>query len=114
MFGIEQKVEKAARKAAAFSMGSMLAAVGAGFLTAATYMLVSELRTPLFAVTTLGMMYLGLSAIAFAVGLSRQRTHSRTQSATDLPGNLSPMQLLAVSFLQGLEQGRNSRRSASR
>jgi hypothetical protein len=111
MFGIEQKLEKAARKAAAFSAGGLLAAVGAGFLTAAAYMLISEMRTPLFAVTTLGLIYLGLAAIAFAIGAFRPDEQDRKISAAALPGNLSPMQLMAVSFIQGLEQGRNRRRA---
>lgn len=113
MFGFEQKVEKAARKAAAFSVGGLLTVVGAGFLTAAAFMLISELRTPLFAVTIIGVIYLGLAAIAFGIGLSRQTTHNRTAPNTGLPDNLSPMQLVVVSFLQGLEQGRNSGRSTS-
>ena len=113
MFGIEQKVEKAARKAAAFSIGGLLAAVGAGFLTTAAYMLISQAQTPLFAVTVLGLIYLGLAALAFAIGVMRQnsRRHGTpAHAAAALPGDLTPMQLVAVSFLEGLEQGRNARR----
>lgn len=113
MFGIEQKVRKAASKAAAFSVGGLLAIVGVGFLTAAAYLLISEMRTPLFAFTILGIIYLGLAAIAFAFGLTRQTSPQPKQASTDLPGNLTPLQLIAVSFLQGLEQGRNSGRSVS-
>lgn len=109
MFGIDQKVEKAARKAAAFSAGGLFAAVGIGFLTVAAWLVLSELRSDMFAALVIAGVYLGLSACAFGWGMIRHDRHRPTDFATR-HGGLSPAQLMAVSFLQGLEQGRQARR----
>lgn len=110
MFGLEHKVEKAARTAVAFSVGGVLTMIGAGFLTAAGFMLLSELRSPLFATTVIGAIYTGLGLIVIASGTAKRdsKPAPQTPKGTDA---LSPMQLVAVSFIQGIEEGRRSKRS---
>lgn len=112
MFGIEQKVERAARKGAALSAAALLALVGVGFLTVAGWMVLSDLRSDLFAATVIGCVYLGAAAITAAIGLKKPVYHHppagvRTQDTADL----SPLQLVVLSFIQGFEQGRQNKRS---
>lgn len=113
MFGIENKVEKAARKGAAFSAAALLGGVGAAFLTAAGWMILSELRSELFAASVIGVLYLGAAAISAAWGMKNpsNTASSREQLAQGPDGtDLSPLQLVAVSFIQGFEQGRRKDR----
>ncbi|MDF3414379.1 hypothetical protein HKX54_07920 [Sulfitobacter sp. M57] len=112
MFGIEKKVEKAARKGAAFSAAALLGCVGAAFLTAAGWMVLSELRSDLFAATVIGALYLGAAAIAAAAGLKEpNRPAKAAQQQQQLPQDMTPLQMVVLSFLQGFEQGRHKDRS---
>tara|TARA_R110002051_G_scaffold1008_1_gene4873 strand:- start:6866 stop:7204 length:339 start_codon:yes stop_codon:yes gene_type:complete len=110
MFGVERKVAAVARKAALFSASALLATVGVAFLTGAAWLLLVELRSPLFAATVIGSVYVGLALVGLGIASSSSdRTvvpHDRTH---DLNG-LSPLQLVVVSFLQGIEQGARSKR----
>lgn len=115
MFGIEQKVEKAARKGAAFSAAAVFAAVGIAFLTVAAWMVLSELHSDIFAAVVLGFSYLGVAGIVLALGLKKS---SRRVAYQDRPhgteSDLSPLQLVVLSFLQGFEEARNKDRSSKR
>lgn len=113
MFGVEQKIERAARKGAAFSAATILASVGLGFLTAAAWMVLSELRSAPFAALVIGIGYLGAAAIAAALGTSK-KSKDRHQFAQqdELGSDLTPLQLVALSFLRGFEQGRENSRSS--
>lgn len=113
MFGIEKKVEKAARKGAAFSAAALLGCVGAAFLTAAGWMVLSELRSDLFAATVIGALYLGAAAIAAAAGLKEPDRPAKAaqQQQQQLPEDMTPLQMVVLSFLQGFEQGRHKDRS---
>ncbi len=110
MFGVEKKVEAAARKAALFSASALLAMVGAAFLTGAAWLLLAELQSAIFAATVIGAVYFGLALVGFAVASSSSKKAllSQTQNV-DLSG-LSPLQLVVVSFLQGIEQGARNKR----
>lgn len=111
MFGIEQKVEKAARKGAAFSAATVLALVGMAFLTTAGWIILSELHSALFAATVIGFIYVGAAAITLAVGLKKpQHTHSQPTGHVSADSDLTPLQLVVLSFLQGFEKGRQNDR----
>lgn len=105
MFGIGKKVERAARKGAALSAAALLGVVGAGFLTAAAWMLLSELRSDLFAAGVIGAAYMGAAGIVAALGLRKPQKEAEQHPSPDT-SDLTPLQLVTLSFLQGFEQGR--------
>lgn len=108
MFGIQHKVADTARKAGLVTASAALTIVGAGFFTAAAWIYLSAQQTPLFAAVVIGAVYFGAAAITLAIGLSRPQ-HNEAKEQDALNG-LSPMQLVLISFLQGLDQGRNTKR----
>lgn len=110
MFGIEQKVAKTARMAGLVTASAALACVGAAFLTAAAWMYLSIIQSPVFAAVVIGLVYVGVAAVTLAVALSRPSTPKPAPIESDPLKGLSPMQLVLVSFLQGLEQGRDAKR----
>lgn len=109
MFGISRKVERAARKGAAFSAAGVLAAVGIAFLTVAGWMVLTELRSELFAAVVLGFLYLGAAGIVLALGMKKppHRVEQQPEHQHKAGTDLSPLQMVVLSFLQGFEQGRN-------
>lgn len=113
MFGIERKLEVAARKGAAISAGTVLAMVGAAFLTVAAWILLAELHSELFAAGILGLAYCGAAAIAFALGAGKpaEQMHTNDTGRAQSAADLSPLQVVVLSFLQGFERGRDNRRS---
>ena len=115
MFGIEEKVENAARKAAFFSVGGILCTVGAAFLTVAAWFVLATAYDAQTAAFVLGCVYLGLGLITIGLGASKgknRRAPRRGTAKSHLPQeDLSPLQLMAVAFLQGFEQGSSSRKS---
>ncbi|MGJ8557854.1 phage holin family protein [Sulfitobacter geojensis] len=110
MFGIEQKVERAARKGAAFSAAALLGGVGVAFLTAAGWMVLTELRSEIFAATVIGAAYVGAAAIAAALGMKKPHTPPKPIGPTQDTSEMSPLQLVVLSFVQGFEQGRQKDR----
>lgn len=113
MFGVEQKVTAAARKAALFSASAIFASVGTAFLTVAAWLVLSELKSAVFAATIIGIVYLGLGLIGFGfASVSYRRRTPPQHSAAEPPAELSPLQLVVVSFLQGIEQGARSNRKS--
>jgi branched-subunit amino acid transport protein AzlD len=111
MFGIEQKLERAARKGAAFSAAALIAVVGVAFLTVAGWMVLAELRSDLFAATVIGCLYLGIAAILVAYGLKRPDNQAKASASSFSASDLSPLQLVVLSFVQGFEQGRQKKSS---
>lgn len=104
---LENKVKKAARKGAAFSVGTVIFLVGVGFLTVAAWILLSTWHDALFAATVIGLGYCGLGAIAMGFAL---RSGKATRLETvKVEQQLSPLQLVLLSFLDGFEQGRRTK-----
>ncbi len=114
MFDIEQRVGDAARKVGFFTASAALAMVGAAFLTAAVWIYLAEVVSALFAAGIIGLVYLGVAALTLAIGLADRRPRRpapAAASAMQPPANLTPAQLVVVSFMQGLEQGRQTKRA---
>lgn len=112
MFGVEQKVEAAARKAALVSASALLALVGVAFLTGAAWVVLVELKSAAFAATLIGAVYIGLALIGFAFSMSVANRPTTQHAMGQNLNGLSPLQLIVVSFMQGIEQGtRNKRQS---
>lgn len=117
MFEFREKAGDAARKAGAVALGTVFALVGVGFFTAAGWAVLSELRSPAFAASVIGLIYFGMAAVVLAFGMSRRRkvdvSSSRAADVDEVHVEAkTPTQLVVLSFLQGLEQGRNARRAA--
>ena len=112
MFGVEKKVAVAARKAALFSVSGLLGLVGAAFLTGAAWLLLVELKSALFAATVIGGVYMGLALIFAAIGSSSARKPVQQHPDDPNPNGLSPLQLVVVSFLQGVAQGAQAKRKS--
>lgn len=111
MFGIEQKVERAARKGAAFSAAALLGGIGVAFLTAAGWMVLAELRSEMFAATVIGVCYVGAAAIAAAIGVKKPTPAEKAFGPAQDTSQMSPLQLVILSFVQGFEQGRQKDRA---
>ena len=109
MFAIEQKVRGAARKAGCITAGMVLMGVGATFLTGAAWIYLSAAFSALIAAGIIGCAYTGVGAILLAIGTSSS-TYSR-EDAQDSVKAETPVQLVLLSFLQGMEQGRRSQLS---
>lgn len=109
MFGLELRLQRAARNLAAFSIAGILAGVGIAFLTVAAWITLAEMRSDSFAALVIGTGYVGAALIALAIGLRRRPRVVPAAYPTAAPiAGLSPVQMVVVSFLQGLEQGRQS------
>lgn len=108
MFGLEHKVAAAARKAGLITASAVLTFVGAAFLTAAAWIYLSAAYSASFAALIIGLVYMGAGVVMLAIALSNSRPTPPPKQA--LLGGLTPMQLMLVSFLQGMEQGKNAKR----
>ncbi len=109
MHGIEHKVAGAARKAGLVTASAVLTGVGAAFLTVAAWIYLSTLHSTGFAALIIGLVYVGAGVVVLAMALSRKPAPVAPASAPDALGGLTPLQLVVVSFLQGLDQGRNAK-----
>lgn len=110
MFGLEQKVEAVARKAVLVSASAILATVGAAFLTGAAWLVLVELRSAIFAASVIGAVYVGVALVLLAVASSSTKTPTAQQPFQQDLNGLSPLLLVVMSFLQGIEQGASSKR----
>lgn len=96
-----------AGKRAAWSVGGILfAAVGLGFMTAALWLVLLTVVTPLYACVVLGLIYLGLGCISFAAAAMTGKPHDvdvyKTAEAPKTGVNAPP---LVEAFLYGLQAG---------
>lgn len=110
---VKQKIAGAARKTGLVTAGTFLGAVGAGFLTVAAWIYLATSYDALLAASVIGCAYFGLGLIILAFGLSSGRsssTEAQQHSPTSTQAE-TPAQLVALSFLQGLEQGQQARRA---
>ena len=110
MFGIEHRVAETARKAGLVTASAVLTSVGAAFWTTAAWIYLSTEHSAVFAAVLIALFYSGLGIVLLAIAISRPRQPDPRER--DALGGLSPMQLVAVSFLQGLDQGKKARRSS--
>lgn len=68
MFGsLTYGLRRAAQRAGYSLAGLVLVTIGTGFLTAALWMFLSELRDALFAATVIGALYVGVGLILLAL-----------------------------------------------
>lgn len=107
---IEARLARAARRSALAGVGAIFATVGIGFLTVATWLVLSELRDATFAAMVLGMIYLGVGTIALGFAFSRPRPALKAPPAPEQ----NPIAALMPAFLAGFEQGRQMRTPKNR
>jgi hypothetical protein len=109
MHGIEHKVAGVARKAGLVTASAVLTGVGTAFLTAAAWIYLSTVHSTGFAALIIGLVYIGAGVVVLAMALSRKPAPAVSEPSQDALGGLTPLQLVVVSFLQGLDQGRNAK-----
>jgi hypothetical protein len=112
MFAFEKKISAVARKGALYSASAILVFVGAAFLTVAAWLLLTELKSTLFAATVIGATYAGLGLIGFAIASASSQPPTTPKTPNDTLNGLSPMQLMVVTFLQGFERGAKAKRES--
>lgn len=107
MFGVKEQVESTARKAALFTAGGMLCAVGLAFLTVAAWLVLDEMFDTYVAAVVLGCAYLGVGLITMSRGVDRKdhKSSSTQTHESSSSEKLSPLQEVAVSFVKGVESG---------
>lgn len=66
-------LRRMALRAGASAFGAILMLVGLGFFTVSAWMLLSEMRDPLFAASVLGGLYFGVGLIVLALAVRRPR-----------------------------------------
>lgn len=109
MHGIEHKVAGAARKAGLVTASAVLTCVGAAFLTVAAWIYLSTVHSTGFAALIIGLVYVGAGVVVMAMAVSRKPSPPMPVQGHDPLNGLTPMQLVLVSFMQGLDQGRNAK-----
>lgn len=100
----------AARRAGHSAAGVVFALAAIGFLTAAAWMVLAEMRDALFAATVLGAAYLGISLVFFALAhraARAARIARQTARATSVPPSVAGGLLPPIfeAFLVGLSAG---------
>jgi len=97
--GLEARLRKAARRAVLMAAGAVTAMAGAGFLTAALWQALASAAGPVYASLLIGVLFLAISALLFAVCLRRPRKPPPSVTSSDL---------LTV-FLKAVQAGRAAR-----
>lgn len=110
---LQHKAAQSARRAALGGIGLVMICLGVGFLTAAAWLVLSEVRDSQFAALIIGMTYLGLGVIALALS----KKSGPPARASDVPPphavNSDPEALvasLAVAFYKGFRRGKDIRK----
>ncbi|MBR9765595.1 MAG: hypothetical protein GYB53_19275 [Rhodobacteraceae bacterium] len=96
--------------------GILLILPGLAFLTAALWMLLSELRDALFAASIIGALYFGLGLICLAMARRRPRIPVPPRPAA-VPPPVAPGGMaaeLVVALMQGVTAGMAARAAARR
>lgn len=115
MFGIGQKIGGAARKAGVVTAGAALTSVGVAFLTTAAWIFLAAEHGTLFAAAVIGLAFTGIGIIVVAMGASASDSKSNSSHrATVSTQAETPVQMVVLSFLQGLEQGRQAATTSRR
>lgn len=104
----EALMRRKVRGAAYSFAGLAFVLIGAGFLAAALWMVLSELRDPKFAATVLGCGFVAVGLISMGVGklVSRLRVAPVPPTAATAPALVQ----LIEGFLVGVNAGRSTRR----
>ena len=112
---MEQKARTAARRAGLTAAGALFLSVGCGFMTAAGWMVLEEMRGALFATTVIGSLYLGLGLILLGVAASRNTRAAPDPVAHGMQPSPQTYAIAALleAFMAGLNAGISKRRSGA-
>ena len=91
-------------------VGGIFLLIGTGFLAAALWMVLAEVRDAKFAATVMGFGFVALGFVAMGVGPIVSRMRIRHMPAPRARVGGSPMFQLLEGFLVGIDAGRRSRR----
>ena len=107
----EAAVQRKLRGTAFSFVGILFILVGLGFLSAAVWIVLAEMRSPLFAATVIGggLTGLGLIFLGIAKAVSTPPKAPEKKLGTKDTSDI-PLAELVEGFLIGLEAGRKSRR----
>ncbi|SFR08702.1 hypothetical protein [Poseidonocella sedimentorum] len=117
---LQDKAAEGARRAAWAVVGSLLLAVGAGFLTVAAWMVLDAVRDAQFAALVIGLTYAGGGILALGFGAARTHRSRRPlghgaqgpahlRSTPEAPA-ADPFERMARAFAEGFQTGRAMRR----
>ncbi|WP_245964136.1 phage holin family protein [Roseovarius spongiae] len=107
-------VSRQAREAVAMTAlglaGGLLLIVGMAFLTVALWIFLAAAESALIAALVIGLLYVGLGLILFAVASARRRRAERRAAlaAAQTPKS-SPLMQVAEGFAIGMQAGRAAR-----
>jgi hypothetical protein len=109
--GLKLQARAAARRAGFTFLGTVFLLIGIGFLTAAAWIVLSEMRDPLFAALVLGGVFVGLGLIFFGISMSR---YVRVRVAAPPPpagthALAYALPALAEAFMMGISAGSATR-----
>lgn len=106
MFGIKRKVTQAAKRLGFLTAGLICCVVGAGFLTAALWIILAAAEGVLIATAVVGSAYLGLGLILVAVGSRGQPEQPVHHNVADQPkADLPDSPPIVQAFMYGLQAG---------
>lgn len=104
---MSEKAVRGVRCAALGAAGLGLATIGAGFLTAALFMVLSALRDPAFAALVVGLIYAGAGFLLLA--MARRQPRKSPDSERRVPDPADTMGVLVTAFLKGFNSGKAAR-----
>jgi len=100
---VKKAAARAGRKAALGLAAITFLTVGLAFLTAAAWMMLSELLSAYHAAAYIGMAYFGIGLIILGISASRGEDVQETHTAPPQPAASGPP--LVSAFLHGLNAG---------
>ncbi|SLN58016.1 phage holin family protein [Pseudooctadecabacter jejudonensis] len=104
---IKKAASRAGQKAAWGAAGVIFGLVGLGFLTAAMWMILVVIVSPLYTSAIIGLFYLGLGCISFAAAASRHPQDVPYEPQTSAAAADAPP--LVEAFLYGLKAGHQAK-----
>ncbi|WP_146590027.1 phage holin family protein [Puniceibacterium confluentis] len=112
-FTLRDYARRTSRAITFSAAGAVLVAIGLGFLTAAFWMMLAELRSAIFAAQVVGFLYTGAGLILFAVARAQRRLY-RAPPAAPAAATVDPFMKMIEGFLIGLDAGRRTSRPKRR
>lgn len=104
--GAKNMIAETARKTALGLLGAVFLVVGLGFLTAAAYIALAAVRDVQFACLVIGLAYVGLALVLFAVAGARRRPQRPNRPpAPSSYDEAHPMASVIAAFLEGMAAG---------